>query len=174
MQTAFEPDGVYAGIPYKVLNTGQIDAMMAGGLVRFKTMEQMIAAVSGGNIRAANFVSSGATDASISSLTERGVVKSAVDPVTPPPVLVAKSSRGKKIILWVILTPIIGFLLLFFLAIQSEKPPKSAAERILEACEKEFGARGEIAVNDCTVSLALKTLSKAELERWERAYNRSR
>lgn len=43
----FEPDGVYAGIPYKVLDGDRIDAMMSGALVRFKSMEQFIAAATG-------------------------------------------------------------------------------------------------------------------------------
>jgi hypothetical protein len=43
----FEPDGIYAGFPYKVLETQHIDAMMSGGLVRFRDMDQFIAAVTG-------------------------------------------------------------------------------------------------------------------------------
>jgi hypothetical protein len=43
----FEPDGIYAGIPYKVLDPHGIDAMMPGGLVRFRNMEQFIAAAKG-------------------------------------------------------------------------------------------------------------------------------
>lgn len=45
--TVFEPDGVYAGIPYKVLDGNRIDAMISGALVRFKSMEQFIAAATG-------------------------------------------------------------------------------------------------------------------------------
>ena len=40
----FEPDGVYAGIPYRVLPNCSIEAMMPGGLVRFKTLDQLLAA----------------------------------------------------------------------------------------------------------------------------------
>jgi hypothetical protein len=43
----FEPDGVYAGFPYRVLDGDRIDAMMSGTLVRFKSMEQFIAAATG-------------------------------------------------------------------------------------------------------------------------------
>jgi hypothetical protein len=43
----FEPDGIYAGIPYRVLETQHIDAMMSGGLVRFRDMDQFIAAATG-------------------------------------------------------------------------------------------------------------------------------
>jgi hypothetical protein len=43
----FEPDGIYAGFPYKVLEPHGIDAMMSGGLVRFRDMDQFIAAVTG-------------------------------------------------------------------------------------------------------------------------------
>ena len=41
--TPFEPDGVYAGIPYRVLPDGSIEAMMPGGLVKFKNMDQLLA-----------------------------------------------------------------------------------------------------------------------------------
>jgi hypothetical protein len=46
-QQVFEPDGVYAGIPYKTLPTGRVEAMLHGGLVRFRSMEQFTAATSG-------------------------------------------------------------------------------------------------------------------------------
>jgi hypothetical protein len=41
--TPFEPDGVYAGIPYRVLPDCSIAAMMPGGLVKFKNMDQLLA-----------------------------------------------------------------------------------------------------------------------------------
>lgn len=40
---AFEPDGVYAGIPYKVSETGALEVMLSGGRVRFRSMEQFLA-----------------------------------------------------------------------------------------------------------------------------------
>ncbi len=42
----FEPDGIYAGIPYKVTSDGGIDANMQGATVRFATMDRFTAAVS--------------------------------------------------------------------------------------------------------------------------------
>lgn len=39
---AFQCDGVYAGIPYRVLSDCQIEAMMPAGLVRFKNIEQLM------------------------------------------------------------------------------------------------------------------------------------
>jgi hypothetical protein len=48
-EAVFEPDGVYAGVPYKVEDGGTINAMMAGGRVRFREMNQFIAAVTGGS-----------------------------------------------------------------------------------------------------------------------------
>lgn len=38
----FEPDGVYAGIPYRVTNSGAIEAIMQGATVRFATMERFM------------------------------------------------------------------------------------------------------------------------------------
>ncbi len=45
--TPFESDGVYSGIPYRVLPDHSIEAMMPGGLVRFKNMEQLVASAAG-------------------------------------------------------------------------------------------------------------------------------
>lgn len=39
----FQPDGVYAGIPYRVLPDCSIEAMMPGGLVLFKNINQLLA-----------------------------------------------------------------------------------------------------------------------------------
>jgi len=40
----FEPEGVYCNIPYRVLSDSSIEAMMPGGLVKFKNMDQFLAA----------------------------------------------------------------------------------------------------------------------------------
>ena len=45
--TPFEPDGVYNSVPYRVLPDCSIEAMMPGGLVKFKDMEQLIASSGG-------------------------------------------------------------------------------------------------------------------------------
>ena len=43
----FKPDGVLKGFPYRLLEDGTVDAMMTGGLVRFRDMEQLRAAAEG-------------------------------------------------------------------------------------------------------------------------------
>ncbi len=43
----FESDGVYAGIPYRVLPDCSIEAMMPGGLVKFKNMDQLVDSAAG-------------------------------------------------------------------------------------------------------------------------------
>ena len=43
----FEPDGVYAGIPYRISDRNSVDAMMPHGLVRFRNMEHFTAAAKG-------------------------------------------------------------------------------------------------------------------------------
>jgi len=40
----FEPEGVYCNIPYRVLPDSSIEAMMPGGLVKFKNMDQFLTA----------------------------------------------------------------------------------------------------------------------------------
>lgn len=44
----FIPDGVYSGIPYRVLPGGLVDAAMPSGMVRFRSMDQLLAATSQG------------------------------------------------------------------------------------------------------------------------------
>jgi hypothetical protein len=39
----FVLDSVYAGIPYKVIDTGAIDALIAGKIVRFKNADSFLA-----------------------------------------------------------------------------------------------------------------------------------
>jgi hypothetical protein len=48
--TSFEPDGVYAGIPYRVLADNSIEAMLPGGLVKFKNLDQLLATINGPRI----------------------------------------------------------------------------------------------------------------------------
>lgn len=45
--TPFESDGVYAGIPYRVHHDSSIEAIMLGGLIKFKNMEHFLDAASG-------------------------------------------------------------------------------------------------------------------------------
>jgi hypothetical protein len=44
-QRPFEPDGVYAGIPYRVVDDGSIHAIMQGSLVRFRDFEKFTGAM---------------------------------------------------------------------------------------------------------------------------------
>lgn len=48
---AFEPDGVYGGIPYRVEPSGAVSAMMPGGFVKFRSVEQFEAAARGETVR---------------------------------------------------------------------------------------------------------------------------
>jgi hypothetical protein len=43
----FEPEGILRGFPYRVRENASIEAMMTGGLVRFRDMDQFLAAVEG-------------------------------------------------------------------------------------------------------------------------------
>src|SRR5262249_50185432 len=42
LMAPFEPEGVYCNIPYRVLPDNSIEAMMPGGLVKFKNMNQFL------------------------------------------------------------------------------------------------------------------------------------
>src|SRR6266852_5105997 len=52
-EAIFAPDGIYGDTPYRVLETGQIEAMVDGRLVRFGTVEQLISSESKGTALAA-------------------------------------------------------------------------------------------------------------------------
>jgi hypothetical protein len=43
----FVSDGVYVGVPYRVLGSGEVEARMQGGLIRFQNMDHFTAAVDG-------------------------------------------------------------------------------------------------------------------------------
>ena len=43
----FHPDGVYAGVPYRVADDGSIDAIMQGAPVRFRDFEKFTGAMGG-------------------------------------------------------------------------------------------------------------------------------
>jgi hypothetical protein len=43
----FEPDGVYAGVPYRVVDDGSIDAIMQGSMVRFRNFDKFTGALRG-------------------------------------------------------------------------------------------------------------------------------
>jgi len=45
--SAFQADGVYAGIPYRVLTDGAVEAAMPTGIVRFRMMDHFVAAATG-------------------------------------------------------------------------------------------------------------------------------
>jgi hypothetical protein len=42
---SFKPDGVLAGVPYRVGDDGGVDAKAREGLIRFRNMEQFVASV---------------------------------------------------------------------------------------------------------------------------------
>jgi hypothetical protein len=44
---SFEPGGILKGVPYRQRENGSVEAMMTGGLVRFRDMEQFRAATEG-------------------------------------------------------------------------------------------------------------------------------
>lgn len=63
----------------------------------------------------------------------------------------------------------IGFAALVDVGRQSAESAPTASERIAESCAREFGARGEEAVNDCRIRLSIEHLQKAEAGKVERA-----
>jgi hypothetical protein len=50
--TPFQPDGLYAGIPYRVTGRGTVEAVMQGKIVRFLTMERFVEVLGGQSSKA--------------------------------------------------------------------------------------------------------------------------
>jgi len=46
--TPFQADAAYLGLPYKTQQNGAVDAMMPGGLVRFRNLDEFIKAANRG------------------------------------------------------------------------------------------------------------------------------
>jgi len=44
----FEPDGVYAGVPYRVADDGSVHAIMQGSMVRFRDFDKFTGAIGPG------------------------------------------------------------------------------------------------------------------------------
>jgi hypothetical protein len=57
----------------------------------------------------------------------------------------------------------------FLLVVGLMVPQKSPEQRITEGCRREFGERGDIAVNDCRIKLMIRTIDRAEADKLERA-----
>ena len=49
---SFESEGAYAGIPYRVLPDASIEALLPGGLVKFKNIDQFLASANGASTKA--------------------------------------------------------------------------------------------------------------------------
>jgi hypothetical protein len=58
----FVPDGVQAGVPYRVLKNGAIDAIMQGSVVRFANMDRLLDATSDGFLPSPSSVDTPADD----------------------------------------------------------------------------------------------------------------
>lgn len=63
----------------------------------------------------------------------------------------------------------VGFAALVDAGGQGVGATSSASERIADSCKREFGGRGEEAVNDCRIRLSIQHLQKAEAGKVERA-----
>lgn len=40
--TTFKPEGIYAGVPYRVLRSGEIEAVLQGSTVRFDGFDHFV------------------------------------------------------------------------------------------------------------------------------------
>jgi hypothetical protein len=83
-QAAFMPESTYGDVPYRVVDGGQVDALIGGRVVRFKTVEQLMAVVSIGTVVPAEPVQNIKSTQSSAEYT-----------VAPQTALAAKKSKKK-------------------------------------------------------------------------------
>lgn len=142
IDTTFSADGVYAGIPYRVLPDGSIESLFQGRVVVFKTMEQLVSAAA---------------------------APSAVQEVIQP-VRADNAGPGCGVIIGCTIG-IAAFGFFVLVAIEFNKiqnDPRTVSEKLMDNCKKEFGP-DEFAVNNCFIHNGIKTLKDVERERLDRA-----
>lgn len=150
---AFRADGVFAGVPYRVVDSGAIEAIMAGRLVQFRSMEQFLEV--GRRIESAEQPSPSQDAETLASAA------------APTPV---GMSKGAKVALWVVGVPLALFAAVLVLAkIDEAGKPKDAWSRIEQSCQREFGPRGQFAVDDCKINLGLGSIREAQSDALDRA-----
>lgn len=90
---------------------------------------------------------------------------------TAPVEAVATKEGGPPTWLVVALVVVFGAIALFMWTAHegAKLNDRPMDQRIAETCEREYGARGEEAVNACRIQLSIETISKAERDRLERA-----
>jgi hypothetical protein len=152
-EVKFEAQGVYAGIPYRVLSNGTIDAMMGGGVVNFSTMEQLIAAASGSHVPLQNEPYDPHLDAHREDLGP----------------LSRKRMSNSQIVGWFIVAPIAGLIGLIVVSAILNPDTRDTNTRLMDQCKEQFKPNQE-AVDSCFIRLGLKFLSDLEKEKLERAY----
>jgi hypothetical protein len=141
----FEAQGVYAGIPYRVLSNGTIDAMMAGGLVNFSTMEQLVAAASGSHVPHQTEPDDQYLDAHREDLGP----------------LSRKRMSNSQIVGWFIVAPIAGLIGLIVVSAILNPDTRDTNTRLMDQCKEQFGPNQE-AIDSCFIRLGLKYLSDLE------------
>jgi hypothetical protein len=149
--TPFEPEASYAGIPYKVLENGKIDAMLPGGLVRFQSMDAFVqVANSGGR------ASEGADAV----------------PIEPPP----DTAKPKRWVYWAVGVPCGLMVAILILAKidDSKHRHTNVADRISQECQHTFGSVDAFRLNQCKIDLGLRYLGDAEKQRIDDTYRRVR
>lgn len=92
---------------------------------------------------------------------------------TSPEIITPVKEDGPPAWLTIGVVVVFGAIVLFmWLAHQGAKMnDRPMGDRIEETCTREYGSRGEEAVNACRIQLSVETIRKAENDRLERARN---
>ncbi|ELR10219.1 hypothetical protein GMDG_08730 [Pseudogymnoascus destructans 20631-21] len=79
----FMPEGVLDGVPYRVLPDGRVEAMLAGGRVLFRTVDQLTAAATGQTVEMTKLIDKNAFPHAHNGYHYRIERDSSVTAVTP-------------------------------------------------------------------------------------------
>lgn len=134
---SFDPDGIYGGVPYRVIESGQIDALLDGHIIRLSGVEQLVAIVSNGSD-----LPLAADDPHVSQQCRSGPVKSGPSlasrveaPVADTTSLLRRRHKGPKIVLWVA-----AVLLFLYIAVNVLAGSGPVARNLANVLNSEFGA----------------------------------
>lgn len=139
-EPAFTPDGSYGGIPYRVLATGRIEALLSGRVVRLDSIEQLIGIVSGRtSLEPAPSSNDFATQEPATELETAYKERP-----SPAAIALTKPRRRGRGFFWLIVFPI-----LLYFAIGLISGSGQVARKVVNVLNSEYGG-----------------VSKAELEGW--------
>lgn len=82
------------------------------------------------------------------------------------------ATAGKVILILIAIPVGIFFVVFLYFLINPDNEPMS--DKIARECQREYGARGEIAVGNCRITMTTRYLAEKEREKAKAVYDRVR